>query len=68
MNVLLNVYIFALMKKSAPLLPEGTVQCAHLPPQQIHRQDANKNNAAAKVRILVELGMYKAFKDIWSNF
>ena len=59
MNVLLNVYICAFRKKSAPLLPKGTVKSTHLAPQQIHRQrtptEINKNGAAAKVRILVEL-------------
>ena len=32
MNVLLNVYIFALRKKSATLVPEVTVKCIHLAP------------------------------------
>ena len=30
MNVLPDVYICSLRNKSAPLLPEGTVECTHL--------------------------------------
>ena len=56
MNVLLNVYICASKKKSAVILPEGTVKYTHLAPLQIHRgrQLINKNGAIAKVNILVE--------------
>ena len=62
MNVLLNVYTFALWKKSAPFPSEGTVKCTHLTGRMPIK--VNKNNAAAKVRSLVELGIYKVFKDI----
>ena len=37
MNVLPDVYICPLRKKSAPLLPEGTAQYKHLAAQQAHR-------------------------------
>ena len=38
MNVLPDVQICPLKKKSAPLLPEGTVKCTHLAVQQIYRR------------------------------
>ena len=37
MNVLPDVYIYPLRKKSATLLPEGTVTCTHLTAWQDHR-------------------------------
>ena len=37
MNLLPDLYICSLRKKSAPLLPEGTVKCSHLAALQIHR-------------------------------
>ena len=36
-NVLLNVYICALKKRSAPLIPEDTIKCTDLATQQIYR-------------------------------
>ena len=52
MNVLPNVYICLLRKKSAPTLPEGAVKRTH----QIHREDhlKLKDGAVVRVRILVE--------------
>ena len=58
MNKLLNVYIFALRKKNAPLLPEGTVNVHiwhHSKFKDRTPTKINKNGAVAKVRILVEL-------------
>ena len=58
--MLLNVYIFALREKSAPLLPDGTVQCAHLDHSKFTGRTPikiNKNNATAKIKILMELGI-----------
>ena len=37
MNVLPDMYICSLRKKTTPLLPEGTVKCIHLAAKQIHR-------------------------------
>ena len=64
MIVLLNVYICSLRKKSVPLLPEATVKCKFLAPQQTHKQTdrqtdrmatkRNSNGAVAKLRVLVE--------------
>ena len=36
-NALLNVYICALKKRSAPLIPEDTIKCTDLATQQIYR-------------------------------
>ena len=59
MIVLLNVCICVLRKKSKPLLPEWTVKCELLAPQQIHTDKTptkrNNNGAVAKVRVSVEL-------------
>ena len=52
MDVLLNVYVCTLMKKSALLLPEGTsgtIANLHRTPTEI-----NKNGAIAKIRILLK--------------
>ena len=58
MNVLLNVYIFALSKKSAPLLPDMTVRST-LHSKYTDRQrmptKINKNGGVAKLRILVKV-------------
>ena len=57
MNLMLNVYIRALGKRSAPLLPEWIVKCTHLAPSQNYRgRQLCKINSTviAKVRILVE--------------
>ena len=58
MNLMLNVYIRALGKRSAPLLPEGIVKCTHLAPSQNYRGrqlcKINSTFVIAKVRILVE--------------
>ena len=52
MDVLLNVYVCALRKKSAPLLPEGTSGTkANL---QRTPTEINKNGAIAKIRILLK--------------
>ena len=52
-NGLPDVYICSLRKKSAPLLPEGTVKCTHLAVQQIHRMltEINKSGVITKIRI-----------------
>ena len=63
MNALLNVYICALKKKSAPLLPEETVKCTlmtHSKFTDTTPTKINKYRAVAKVK----LGYYKTFKDI----
>ena len=57
MNVLLNVYVLALRKKSEPLLPEGTVNVHTWHYSKFTERGAHKNGAVAKVRILVELGI-----------
>ena len=52
------MYIFALRKKNAPLLPEGTVNVHtwhHSKFKDRTPTKINKNGAVAKVRILVEL-------------
>ena len=56
MNVLPDVYICSLRKKSAPLLPEGIVKCTHWAVQQIHRMltEINKSGVITKIRIWVE--------------
>ena len=62
MIVLLNMYIRALRKKSAPLLQRGHSKM--YTPSTIANSETdrmptkiNKNGAVAKVRILVELGI-----------
>ena len=57
MNVLLDVCLYYLKRKSGPLLSEGTVKRTYMTPYQIHRRrqlTKNKNSAIAKVGVLVE--------------
>ena len=58
MNVLLNVYICAPGGR-VHLYTPGTTPNSQRTPTNI-----NKNVVVTKVRILVEQGYYKAFKDI----
>ena len=51
MNVFPNVYISPI-RKSASLLPKGTVKCTHI--WQHRKYEINKTGAITEVRILVE--------------
>ena len=70
--VMLNVYICALRQMLARLLPEGTVKCTHLAPQENSQRTPtniiNKNGAIPKVRTLME--QVNAIKHLkrFSNF
>ena len=56
MNVLLNVYIYTLRKKSAPLLPESKIYTPDaIANSQSTPTKINKNGAIVKLRVLEEI-------------
>ena len=72
MNVLLNVYICALRKNSAPLFPEGTIQNMYTPGtianSHITPTKININGAVLKVKTLVKQIILSGIWNIWNNF